>query len=574
MRDSVLTRLENLHYEAYVHCCAILWKTVFQELRGLTNTTSILNPMELNDLYDHLWNVGVVLESEDCLDILKDDYRPWPRVRFDEEASKNFYNVLKRDKSTERAELRLYETKDDRAVYEPILKEVVNLFRIAIHISLKRTMGNYLKSTDGVFRNELREEWQLDKVAKLLCTNNAAERPFGVAKAYVRIHQTLSLRTLASFGLSMCNGSHRPAEAEGKQERTKSKQLRGAGAALTAAPDLQLAVTRLCSVKKINVGKVTAKLDAVFVTNLQRANDRRGKKRIEEEEEAARKLASKGVKFNNALEEALASTIGDLLAHMAAMGNAVGISKDYLKRQFNGRVMRAEKDAFTYPSIGDKYHTKNKTKKLKMTPSDKQNELEYLKELVIPMMKADSRRGAINTEPIALEGLLRKVPTLNVGTTSAHALQLRKEMETAVCLQATQTDDPWLIFFTTQYVGKICFLHDIADRHKLYRVCNIAYWTSTKTRYTNWEATLEPIHFSASGDFYVADEDVIVGPKGIRLTKSNVLLGYILAQYIDGDDEEPTRTECVDLYPEKTLDKFKAYVFKLQQRVKPFARLT
>ena len=62
MRDSVLTRLENMHYEAYVHCCAILWKTVFQELRGLTNTTSILNPMELNDLYDHLWNVGVVLE--------------------------------------------------------------------------------------------------------------------------------------------------------------------------------------------------------------------------------------------------------------------------------------------------------------------------------------------------------------------------------------------------------------------------------------------------------------------------------------------------------------------------------
>ncbi len=69
-------------------------------------------------------------------------------------------------------------------------------------------------------------------------------------------------------------------------------------------------------------------------------------------------------------------------------------------------------------------------------------------------------------------------------------------------------------------------------------------------------------------------EDVIVGPKGIRLTKSNVLLGYILAQYIDGDDEEPTRTECVDLYVENALEKLKAYVFKLQQHVKPSARLT
>ena len=153
LRDSVLTRLENMHFEAYVHCCAILWKTVFQELRGLTNTTSILNPMELNDLYDHLWNVGVVLESEDCLNIVQDDFRPWSRVRYDEEASKNFYNVLERDKAAERAELRLYETKDDRAIYEPILKEVVNLFGMAIHISLERTMGNYLKSTDGVFRN-------------------------------------------------------------------------------------------------------------------------------------------------------------------------------------------------------------------------------------------------------------------------------------------------------------------------------------------------------------------------------------------------------------------------------------
>ena len=123
-----------------------------------------------------------------------------------------------------------------------------------------------------------------------------------------------------------------------------------------------MAVTRLCSVKKVNVGKVTAKLDAVFVTNSQRANDRRATKRLEEEEEAGRKLASKGVKFNNALEEPLASTIGDLLAQLASMGNAVGISKGYLKRQFNGRVMRAEKDAFTYPSIGDKYRTNNKKK--------------------------------------------------------------------------------------------------------------------------------------------------------------------------------------------------------------------
>ncbi len=175
LHDSILTRLENMHYEAYVHSCAILWKTVFQELRGLTNTTAILNPMELNDLYDHLWNVGVELQSDDCLNILHEDFRPWPRVRWEEDASKIFYGQLEKGKEADMAELRQYVAKDDLDVYEAILKEVITLFGKAIHISLERTMGYYLKATDGVFRNELRDDWQLQKVAKLLCTNDAAE---------------------------------------------------------------------------------------------------------------------------------------------------------------------------------------------------------------------------------------------------------------------------------------------------------------------------------------------------------------------------------------------------------------
>jgi predicted GTPase len=67
-------------------------------------------------------------------------------------------------------------------------------------------MGKYLKATDGIYRNELRDDWQLEKVLALLCTNNAAERPFAVAKAYMDIYQSLSMRTLALYSLSMCNG--------------------------------------------------------------------------------------------------------------------------------------------------------------------------------------------------------------------------------------------------------------------------------------------------------------------------------------------------------------------------------
>jgi hypothetical protein len=54
---------------------------------------------------------------------------------------------------------------------------------------------------------------------------------------------------------------------------------------LNAHPELQLAITKLCSVKVVNVDAVTAKLDAVYATNSQRADTRRDKKRIEEEEE-------------------------------------------------------------------------------------------------------------------------------------------------------------------------------------------------------------------------------------------------------------------------------------------------
>jgi hypothetical protein len=93
LRDSVLTRLENMHYEAYVHCCAIMWKSIFQELRGLTNTKYLLNPMELNDLYDHLWNVGVLLQSDDPESIVDDEFRPWPRVRGNEECRRPIENL-------------------------------------------------------------------------------------------------------------------------------------------------------------------------------------------------------------------------------------------------------------------------------------------------------------------------------------------------------------------------------------------------------------------------------------------------------------------------------------------------
>ncbi len=104
--------------------------------------------------------------------------------------------------------------------------------------------------------------------------------------------------TRASFALSMTNGSHRPGESHGKQKRTERKDTRQCGSALSAAPALQQAVTKLCSVKKVRVGKVTAQLDEIFEQNLKLADARRATKKDEEIAAGTRRIQKKGVKFD------------------------------------------------------------------------------------------------------------------------------------------------------------------------------------------------------------------------------------------------------------------------------------
>ncbi len=82
LRDSVLVRLECIHFECYIHVNALLWRLVYRELRALTNDHVLnLNPLEVNDLNDYLWDVGTLLTSTEALDILEDGWRPWPRVK-------------------------------------------------------------------------------------------------------------------------------------------------------------------------------------------------------------------------------------------------------------------------------------------------------------------------------------------------------------------------------------------------------------------------------------------------------------------------------------------------------------
>ena len=224
--------------------------------------------------------------------------------------------------------------------------------------------------------------------------------------------------------------------------------------------------------------------------------------------------------------------------------------------------MRAEQDEYTWPTIGLQFRSKV-TKMLKMTPNDKSDTMAYLKTLVLKMMDADGKRDRpVNAAELAISGLLRTVPTLSHQSLNPLAVSAKSALDQSMIAAATQGDDPWLLFLEKEYLLQLCFLSDIAARHKLYRVAKISYWPSTKLHYANWEATLEPVHLDTLGEAFIADEDVVLGPRGMRLTKSGSLLGYIVAQYIDGDDEDPVRTQCVDLYIEDALPKHRAYLHR------------
>ncbi len=63
-------------FECYIHVNAIMWRVVYRELRALTNDAELnLNPMELNNVYEDLWNVGTLLMTDNALSVLDPEYR-------------------------------------------------------------------------------------------------------------------------------------------------------------------------------------------------------------------------------------------------------------------------------------------------------------------------------------------------------------------------------------------------------------------------------------------------------------------------------------------------------------------
>ena len=243
LRDSILIQLETLHFEAYVHVCALMWRVIFKELRGLTNSKGLeLGPLELNVIYEQLYDVGIVLQSENCMVVFDPKFRPWPHIYQDKNRSKKFYVHLEKHRERDMNKLRAFKGRADEEKYTGMVKRVLGLFGKGIITSLEYTMKDYLRQTDGRLQTGTREPWEREKCKNMLSHNNGAERPFAISRAYKNLYPSLTLANLGKLSQSMANGTHRP--------RHKGS---AAGIALTADPRLRNCVTLLCNVRRSQV---------------------------------------------------------------------------------------------------------------------------------------------------------------------------------------------------------------------------------------------------------------------------------------------------------------------------------
>jgi hypothetical protein len=182
--------------------------------------------------------------------------------------------------------LRKYLAREDIISYTVVLKEIFHLFGEAIHESLTRTMGQYLEATTGILQNKNKTSWEKAVASRMLCTNNAAESPFGTAKAYLDQYPSMRLSTLAAFAGSICSGTYRPKHGIGENAK-------GAGLAITAPEPVKAAVSKLCGVRRRSPGALTELMRTNNVADEVAANLLERKKRKAKMADKAKAQAKK-----------------------------------------------------------------------------------------------------------------------------------------------------------------------------------------------------------------------------------------------------------------------------------------
>ena len=487
-----------------------------------------LNPLELNSLYEHLYDLGTILQTNQCMVLFEEGFRPWPHIYKNKGRAKKFYKAIDGDLNEDLQRLRPQLEREDASKYTGIMCEVFGCFGSGIIDSLEFTLKKYLRQTNGSLRNDVREEWEKDAVGKMVCHNNFAERPFAVVKAFWRMYPSLSLYNLSWLGNSMVNGTHRCAEVFGKHNKLAPVTTRLAGIAITAHPDLKRAVNVLCSVRRKTKGRITLlareahKADKEFqiATRKLKAKD----KYAAQVQKQARTAASRD-KAEQTASNSLCKDLHDLNIQLKARGNQKNSRVSYLKDQVYARI--AGEHPRLYPALGSEWRKAGGKIRVSASSTDQSDE-DYLTKLVAAMIAEDTISCGVNESMSngSTQDYIRILPSISDDFTNPKAKVYKHEFAQHIAELATPVDDPIYIELHSKYHGAILYDNETRARQKLFRIAGIQFVRSfTKNRPSCWEATCEPVFRDAATGTYVV-------PHEHKVEGSNVLFATALQGYL------------------------------------------
>jgi hypothetical protein len=235
--------------------------------------------------------------------------------------------------------LRKYRSRPDVDKYEVVLRKVLLLFGKGIHESLERTMGDFLKATNGKFQNDNLSEFQKKRTGKLFSHNNWAERPFAVVKDLALRYPSMSLSHLSALAHARVNGTYRSPTAEhnkAKNKNRKRKTMERGGAAVTAHPALKTAVAKVCCVRDATLGKVTAMRRELLAVDTKAARAHAAAHHRDKIVESERLATARATKLNGQEETNLITTTQELDDTLEELG--IGATKKVLSAQINKRT--------------------------------------------------------------------------------------------------------------------------------------------------------------------------------------------------------------------------------------------
>ena len=499
-------------------------------------------------MYEYLYDLGSMLQTPDSMIIFNDGFRPWPHVYKPGQRSKKFYSRMDANLTQDLAQLRTYESREDKDNYGSIFLQVLMLFGQGIIASLEFTMGNYLRQTDGLLQNANRNTWEFEATKKMLCHNNHAERPFAVLRGIWKTYPSLSLQNLGWLAHSLANGTHRPAHTYGTKKDSNGDHCFKAGIALTAHPTLKRAVNIVCSVKRKTIGAVTQLVRAAQASDKEEQGATRKRKAREKYLKSLRLKASKALKADKAEHTAahhLVLSIENLENELTARITNKQSTITFLKDQFDARVVGELQR--TYHTIGPEYRKRGGG--LRKCPADKRQELTYLTELVKLMITEDQDTLGFNSIDVHGSSFqyIRFLPTITTEFANPKVKILKDEFEAEIAELSAPVDDPVYCELAGKFMGAILYDFETRATWKLYRVSAIQFIRSYAShRPSCWEATCEPVYRDGeTGQFLVpADQRV----DRSKILKTTALQGYALAEYRDGIEKDPTFLPWVDQY--------------------------